>query len=80
MWDFWNEHHESAKMKPISIVVLLKMLSSMIYSKENRILFPSSRIQTMLQTHSETTFSTEAEQSIVLLDETGKGGVKNNTF
>lgn len=73
MWDFWNEHHESAKMKPISIVVLLKMFSSMIYSKENRILSPSSRIQTMLQTHSET-FSTEAEQSIVLLAETGKVG------
>lgn len=52
----------------------------MIYSKENRILFPSSRIQTMLQTHSETTFSTETEQSTVLPDETGKGGVKDNTF
>lgn len=48
----------------------------MIYSKENRILFPSSRIQTMLQTHSETTFSTETEQSTVLPDETGKGGGK----
>lgn len=44
----------------------------MIYSKENRILFSSSRIQTMLQTHSETTFSAEAEQSTVLLDGIGK--------
>lgn len=44
----------------------------MIYSKENRILFSSSRIQTMLQTHSETTFSAEAEQSMVLLDGIGK--------